>query len=97
MYRLGSFFNMIRISSSATNCTKGVFFVQPFWRNWPRKLASFQPPEEINTKLTDSKDSISSSFRLLFVQKLFINFLWNIWNVPGLVNVSFLMRFRVVN
>ena len=26
MYRLGSFFNMMRISSSATNCTKGVLF-----------------------------------------------------------------------
>ena len=26
MYRLGSFFNMTRISSSATNCTKGVYF-----------------------------------------------------------------------
>ena len=26
MYRLGSFFDMMRISSSATNCTKGVYF-----------------------------------------------------------------------
>ena len=30
MHRLGSFFNMMRISSSATNCTKRVYFVPPF-------------------------------------------------------------------
>ena len=30
MNPLGSFFIMMRISSNATNCTKGVFFVQPF-------------------------------------------------------------------
>ena len=98
VHRLSSFFDMMRISSSATTCTKGVFFfVQPFWRNWPRILAPFWPPEEMNTKLTDSKDSISYSFRLLFVQKLFVYFLWDIWSVPGLINLSFLMKFRVVN
>ena len=33
VHRLGSFFNMMRISSSATNGDKGVCFVQPFLRN----------------------------------------------------------------
>ena len=48
MHRLGSFFNMMRISSSATNCTKG-FFVQPFWRNWPVNLPPILAPEEVDT------------------------------------------------
>ena len=40
--RLGSFFNIKRISSSAPNCTnayKAFVFVQRFLRNWPGNLA----------------------------------------------------------
>ena len=43
MHRLGSFFNMMRISSSATNSIIGVFFVQPFSRNWPGNLTPVSP------------------------------------------------------
>ena len=42
---------MMRIASSATNCIKGVFFVQPFLRNWPGNLAPVRPPEERRTTM----------------------------------------------
>ena len=44
MYRLGSFFNMMRISSSATNCTKGVHFCFAVLEKLSSKLdLSFSP------------------------------------------------------
>ena len=44
MYRLGSFFNMMRISSSATNCIKGVYFCSAVLEKLSSKLdLSFSP------------------------------------------------------
>ena len=39
MYRSGSFFNMMRISSSATNCTKGVHFCSAVLEKLASELA----------------------------------------------------------
>ena len=38
VHRLGSFFNMMRISSSATNCTKGVCFCSAVLEKLASKL-----------------------------------------------------------
>ena len=44
VYRLGSFFNMMRISSSATNCTKGVYFGSAVSEKLASKIAlDFSP------------------------------------------------------
>ena len=44
MHRLGSFFNMMRISSSATNCVKGVPFCSAVFEKLACKLAlGFSP------------------------------------------------------
>ena len=41
VHRLGSFLIMMRISSSATNCIKGVFFCSAIIEKLARKLTSF--------------------------------------------------------
>ena len=41
--RLCSFFNMMLISGSATNCVKGFVLVLPFKRNWPVNFPSVLP------------------------------------------------------
>ena len=47
MHRLGSFFNMMRISSSATNSIIGVFFCSAVFEKLARKLdPSFTSVEE---------------------------------------------------
>ena len=44
VYRLGSFFNMMRISSCDTNCTKGVHFCSAVLEKLSSKLdLSFSP------------------------------------------------------
>ena len=43
--RLCSFFNMMRILSSATNCTKGVFFCSAVLENLARELDPILSPE----------------------------------------------------
>ena len=49
MDRLGSFFNMMRISSSATNCTKRVNFCLAVLEKLASKLALVLAPEEVDT------------------------------------------------
>ena len=49
MHRLGSFFYMMRISSSATNCTKGVYFCSAVLEKLASKLALVLAPEEVDT------------------------------------------------
>ena len=39
MYRSGSFFNMMRISSSTTNCVKGVYFCSAVLEKLTSELA----------------------------------------------------------
>ena len=46
MYRSGSFFNMMRISSSATNGTKGVCFCSAVFEKFTGKLDTGLTPEE---------------------------------------------------
>ena len=49
MHRLGSFFNMMRIPSSATNCTKGVYFCSAVLEKLASKLALILAPEAVDT------------------------------------------------
>ena len=49
MHRLGSFFNMMRISSSATNSTKGVYFCSAVLEKLASQLALVLAPEEVYT------------------------------------------------
>ena len=49
MHRLGSFFNMTRVSSSATNGIKGVCFCSAVFEKLASKLALVLAPEEVNT------------------------------------------------
>ena len=39
MYRLGSFFDMMRISSSSTNCVEGVYFCSAVLEKLTSKVA----------------------------------------------------------
>ena len=49
MHRLGSFFNMMRIPSSDTNCTKGVYFCSAVLEKLASKLALILAPEAVDT------------------------------------------------
>ena len=58
MHRLGSFFNMMRISSSATNCTKRVYFCSAVLEKLASKLALVLAPEEVDTSGDTSGDTL---------------------------------------
>ena len=58
MHRLGSFFNMMRISSSATKGTKGVCFCLAVFEKLASKLALVLAPEEVDTRGDTSGDTL---------------------------------------
>ena len=64
MYRLGSFFNMMRISSSATNGTKGVCFCSAVFEKLASKLdPSFTTGEEKPPWVRHGYDVIWADFQ----------------------------------
>ena len=57
VHRLGSFFDMMRISSSYTNCTKGVYFCSAVFEKLASKLPSILAPEAVDSSGFDTVDT----------------------------------------
>ena len=67
MHRLGSFFNIMRISSSATNRIKGVCFCSAVFEKLTGKLDPRLTPEEGKHYIDDNFTDIELTFRVVLV------------------------------
>ena len=67
MHRLGSFLNIMRISSSATNGIKGVCFCSAVFEKLTGKLDLRLTPEEGKHYIDDNFTVIELTFRVVLV------------------------------